>query len=432
MGKCLRPLGQIETMMALSHEIAHGTAQGVLALELKGRLEIDALREAIRALHAKYAALRCIIQVGSDGQYSFEESASLEAIEIGYANTLQGDGRDAVAVELGRVLDASRALWGVSLWSVSDASRHLLILRTHHAIFDGDSLHALVEELLGWCHHFLHGRAGDGGPMVAGSVPLALPIDGYLQPAAPPKPSPSEAAAVLMPHAVFAPLGSRHTRYLRTGLGASDTLELKQRCRAGGLEPHAVLSALLVRVAHEVGFCVGPVDFKTAVSLRACVPQEAVSVMSPACYVAVAGTRLEAGTASLSELAAHYQRALFGAVMRQASRLGPMSVETVRAHLVSAVEATQFNGFGITNLGVLALRQVWPEFEVTDYLPLTRRVAGHHAFALHVLEFRQELSLIFVYTEPLMDRSVLGRIADVFVNRLLGYAHGIDPRPTVA
>lgn len=147
-------------------------------------------------------------------------------------------------------------------------------------------------------------------------------------------------------------------------------------------------------------------------------PVEAGLADAPGCYLGVADTHVDAGERPVTELAADFQRRLMGDVMRQCMRKASFDTEALRSGLAASLESGVFSGFGITNLGQVPLRCAWREFEVVDYLPLAKRVAGNHAFALHVAEFRCETSFHFVYTEPLMDARVMAAVADRFVSLL--------------
>ncbi|MES2938892.1 MAG: condensation domain-containing protein [Pseudomonadota bacterium] len=410
MAEAVRALGQIETAMAAAHEHAAGTTQGVQGVRLRGRFEADTLRRAMERLHARYQALRCTIRAQGDG-YCFVEGVPFESVELLAGRLVPAEWHATMARELERLVDPAQALWGASLLSDDAGTEHLLVLRYHHAIFDGDSFNPLLEELLGLCDALTRGEAPVPAP-----VPLGPAIDSFLKPADPPGALAPPAPAI--PHAVSAPLAQRRTGYHRIRLDAAALQALKARCKAAGLELNSLLGAGLAVASHEAGLYGGIVDFKTAVSLRACLPDDSGLQYAPGCYLAVADTRIDATSGGLHEVAAAYQRALFGAVMRRCMRLRSIPPATLRAGMQAAVQGDRFGGFGLTNLGVLALRHAWPAFEVTDYLPLARRLAGNHAFALHAVEFRGELLATWVYTEPLLDAGLVGRIADRFATAL--------------
>ncbi|MBA2676742.1 condensation domain-containing protein [Ramlibacter sp.] len=407
----VRGLGQIETAMAAAHEHAAGTTQGVQGVHLRGTFDAATLGRAMRLLHARYQALRCMLCPRGEG-YCFLEAAPFEAVELLAGRLVPGEWQAAMARELERLVDPAQALWGASLLSDEAGGEHLLVLRYHHAIFDGDSFNPLLEELLGLCDAFQRGEA----PAPQAPVPLGPAIDSFLKPAEAPEALAPPAPAI--PHAVSAPLAQRRTAYHRIRLDAGALQALKMRCKDSGLELNSLLGACLAVAAHEAGLYAGVVDFKTAVSLRACLPQDSGLQRTLGCYLAVADTRIDATAGTLHEVAAAYQRVLLGAVMRHCMRLRSVPPAVLRAGMKAAVQGSHFGGFGLTNLGVLALRHAWPQFEVTDYLPLARRLAGNHAFALHAVEFRGDLLATWVYTEPLLDAGMVGRIADRFATAL--------------
>ncbi len=411
MAEAVRGLGQIETAMAAAHAHAAGTTQGVQGVRLRGAFGAAALARAMRLLHARYQALRCVLRPQGDG-YCFVDAAPFEAVELLAGRLVPGEWQAAMARELERLVDPAQALWGASLLSDEAGGEHLLVLRYHHAIFDGDSFNPLLEELLGLCDAFQRGEP----PAPGAPVPLGPAIDSFLKPA--------EAPGALAPpappiaHSVSAPLAQRRTGHHRIRLDAGALQALKARCKDSGLELNSLLGACLAVSAHQAGLYDGAVDFKTAVSLRACLPEDSGLQRAPGCYLAVADTRIDATAGTLHEVATAYQRALLGAVMRCCMRLRAVPPAALRAGMQAAVQASHFGGFGLTNLGVLALRHAWPRFEVTDYLPLARRLAGNHAFALHAVEFRGELLATWVYTEPLLDAGMVARIADRFATAL--------------
>lgn len=400
-----RPLGYIETLMALSHAELGGTTQCTYELLLHGRAEPEGLRRAAQETFGKYASLRVVI-VERGGALHFVMDDDFSRIEI-RAATLPSPAswKREVDRELHEPLDAGKALWRVALLSAEGSERHCLVFTFHHAIMDFSAFNEVLMDLL---RRMDQEQAEQGAST---SIPLPPAIDAFLSPR---EVEPRAGAARPIPWASHAPLCGRRTRALLDELGAADLARLDALCERERITLNAVLSAILARAAVDAGICTSPVSFKTAVSLRDCARAASAEPIVMGCYMAVAEAELEVDGRGDTALARALERGLMASVVRDC--LGSRAFDTpgLRERLSALRSGGAFGGLGMTNIGTLDLPVSFQSFVLEDLVPLANRVAGNHAVVAHVYRSRGTLKTLLVYPEPLLDARTVATIRERF------------------
>ncbi len=111
-------------------------------LNLSGRLNLPALREAFQAVGRRHEALRARMLFDEDAQHITDDGAPTLAI----VDVAAADAGRWIAEEIRRPFDLERPLARASVLRLSD-EEHLLVLTAHGLIADRRSLHLAVTEM---------------------------------------------------------------------------------------------------------------------------------------------------------------------------------------------------------------------------------------------------------------------------------------------
>lgn len=406
----LRPLGQIETVMASLHELG-GTTQTTSALRVRGPLRVALLEKAAALLQQKHPLLRAAIGATADRFYFFEPPLP-PAVVIRHARPATAEyWRDELEIELNQPLEPGRALWRLALIESRDGNDPHLLLTCHHAIVDAVSLTVLFHDLLGWCDEMIAGARP-----VATPLPIPFALDAVLRP---PRPAAGEGtpASTGPAYRRLAPLTERRTAVRFDTYGSAELDRLLDTARNAGITLNSLLAASLVRAATSVGLG-RRLRVNTAVSLRgrtaAPIPADSVG-----CYIGVVACDLDTTGRSLVDTAADYQermrRLLESAGHAQpAVRLGELRQRFVRLRQARAF----VQGIALTNHG----RLHFPShrvFRVTGYANAACRNAGNFAVAVHATTLFDTLTLCLTYVTPLIEHERIATLATAMRRELL-------------
>lgn len=404
-----RPLGQLETQMALMHEQG-GTTQTCSALRLSGELDSGHLRAAAQALNARHALLRCRIR--DDGQQlSFcadrpLDDAPVQVLPLGERFNL---GR-LLEHELAQPLAPEISLWRLVVLSDDRRHEHCLLLTCHHAIADAVTLPQLLSELLQLCAIEATEQRQAVGSVLPPPLEQQQERQLHVAPTAP--------AATAPPHEQLAPLDQRSTRVVRRIVPASVLQRLLLQARQLGLSLNSLLAAALLKAAHEEGLG-QRIGLASAINLRQRIARP-FDDRRLGCYIGVARTELQVQERSLREIAADYQRQLHALLPTQAlyqERSGSLTERRDQVRqLTSSPCFTQ--GVALTNHGVI--RIAGPEgLVLRDYANVASRLAGNFAVAVHATTFQGSLSLCFTFVEPLISTARIERLQQRLYQALL-------------
>lgn len=432
-----RPLGHIETLMALMHAHAGGTTQCSGMVTLVGPpLEFAAFTRAVAAVLQRHPALRGRIEPRGAGFVLLACEGSGH-IEVARAPAwAAGNPLAYFTGETNRTLDPAQSLCRFGLL-VGRHEQHIVFV-CHHAIIDASGFHEVLDDLLAALDGAPEARSAASGDAPAHDLPpadegLPPPVDELLLPPLPLPPQQSPAAAAPVAYAAWAPLSARATALLGWSLAPARLQAFQQRCNDARLKPHSVISAALAQAAHACGVATDPASVKTAVSLREL--RLAAKAADPArlgCHIAVADTPLALAGRSLREVALDYEQQLLAQVLQRGARRQTFDAATLGEAVHALRDSHHFrHGFAVTNLGQIRLGERCAHLRVGGYVAAAKRVAGNHAFALHVQTFAAQLGLLLVYTQPLVARAQMQQLRDELDGRLAAFAASGAGRETV-
>ena len=390
-----RPLGQIETSMAVMHEL-NGSTQTASLLSFAGPLSAATLQRAAEKLHGRHPLLRSRI-VENEQALHFQTDVPFAQIKVHNHTLLSGQTpAQLLQRQLDSVLDPQRSLWRLLLLSTADRRHHHLLLTCHHAIADAVSLARLLGELLSLCE-----SQQTGASMSTAQEPLVAALEAHMEPAQEPLPPCETPGTVRFLQSV--PLARRRTGVRRLLLDKQISEELRRLTKAQGLSLNSLLAGALLKAASEVDLG-KQIRINTAVSLR----QRAAQPIGDAaigCYIGVASHCLAAAARSPVALALDYQRQLHASLPHLAKRQAEQNLEATRTRIHSLRSYQSFaHGIALTNHGAISFPH-YRHFQLLDYANAASRVAGNFAVALHVTSFAAALSLCFTFPAPLMDEA---------------------------
>ncbi|MCZ4324351.1 condensation domain-containing protein [Pseudomonas anguilliseptica] len=406
-----RPLGQIETNMALMHEL-NGSTQTASLLSFAGPLSASTLLHAAEKLHWRHPLLHSRI-VERAGALHFKCDVSFAQIKVHNHPLLSGQTpAQMLQNQLDSVLDPQRQLWRVLLLSTADRSQHHLLLTCHHAIADAISLTQLLGELLSLCE-----SQQIGGPSQVQQAPLAAALETYLTPETAPQPPCENPAPVRFLQSM--PLARRRTGIRRLLLDSKISSKLKHLAKAQGLTLNSLLAAALLKASGELALG-SQIRISTAVSLRqrAATPIDKSAI---GCFIGVANHCLPVTARSLGSIAIDYQRQLQASLPHLVKCLPAQELDSMRTRIHSLRSHQSFvHGIALTNHGVIEFPQ-YRHFKLLDYANAASRVAGNFAVALHVTGFATALSLCFTFPDPLMDETRIRQLQNKLHQALLDF-----------
>lgn len=414
-----RALGQIETSMALMHEL-NGSTQTASLLSFAGALPQAQLLRAAETLHSRHPMLRSRIIEQAQALH-FKVDVPFSQIKVQSQPLPAGQTpAELLQRQLDNVLNPHRQLWRLVLLSTPDHNQHHLLLTCHHAISDAASLVQLLGELLQLCESQQLGTPFDGQ-----EVPLAAALD-YHQDLATQLPPACETPPPL-PFAQTEPLAHRRTGVHRLLLDGHTSNQLQRLAKTHGLSLNALLAGALLEAASELELG-EQIRINSAVSLRRRAARP-ISAQTIGCFIGVASHCLPVAGRSLLHLAADYQRQLQASLPAQSLRQPAQSLESlrVRSHALRS-QAGFLHGIALTNHGEIGFPQ-YRYFRLLDYANAASRVAGNFAVALHVTRFAAALSLCFTFPLPLMDEARINRLQRKLQHSLLHFISTAEVAP---
>lgn len=414
-----RKLGNIETQMAVMHDVMNGTTQGSQITTLRGKIDFYALKEAAATIFWKYALLRCAIEKIDEALWFVEhdEFSRIEISAVSIANAQEWE--YFYLTELGKVLNQSRALWRVTLVSGPAKDEFRIVFTCHHAIIDGSGFYVLINELLAIVEKTMLGIIDSPD-----QVGMPEAIDEYLLPANAELYTDSTQCGAI-PYTRYASLSERRTRVAYRTTIQDQYERFEHRCKMDGINVNSALSAIIALASHAVNICMSPVSFKTAVSLRERVSTKPGYENKLGCYIAVADTAIEVAGKSVREIALNYEKKLFTYIVKNCLRRRDTDLTAIQIKVMSLDERKLFpQGIGITNLGKADLITQYKNFCIVDYEGINNRVAGNVAFVFHIVVLNATLKIKVVYPEPLIEDERIEQLCDSFMQHLASYAQG--------
>lgn len=404
-----RPLGQIETSMALMHQL-NGSTQTTSLLSVGGTLPTEIINQAAAALHARHPLLHSRIEERADALH-FCADVPFEHIAVQCLPSRTGTTQNQLLQQqLDQVLDPSCQLWRLLVLSDAQATQHLLLLTCHHAIVDAVSLVQLLDEFLDDCE-----RLCSGLTLQCHVEPLAEPLEAHLADAS--APAPVCATPPGLPYLQTLALEQRTTGVSRLLLQRSLSNHLQRMAVQQQLSLNSLLAGALLKSAEDIG-CGPQLRIGTAVSLRQRAART-ITRSSIGCYIGVAHQCLNVADRTLLDLATDYQQQLRASLPMQALRQPDIGLSARRQDIDRLRQQQGFSqGIALTNHGniLFSPRQ---HLQVHDYVNVASRVAGNFAVAVHVTRFQGCLSLCFTFAKPLMSETQIHSLQRKLLRALL-------------
>ncbi|MEV0223172.1 condensation domain-containing protein [Streptomyces sp. NPDC050704] len=270
-----RSLGVAEHFMWLMNQ--HRPNHSAVAVEIRGHIEVDQWRTALRGLQCRHPLLAARIH-DRTGTPLLSLGHS-EPIPFRVADPGEGDWQSVLATEMRTGINVAGAP-PIRVTLLHSSERCALVIVAHHAVVDGLSETYLVRDLV----------ALVSGERLAGE-PSSRPIDSFLQ-------EEIATAAAELPTDQDFPVSERPGVYRDTQpdsapavfcatLDEERTRALRARARAEGTTVHGAVAAAVLHAAAELNhdWSAVPLRVHTPISLRGQMPvsaEEVGNILAPA------------------------------------------------------------------------------------------------------------------------------------------------------
>lgn len=416
-----RKLGASEAFLHRFHEeLFGGPAILCVPARIAGPLDIQLVKHACRYLWERHPLLRARIAPGTDGP-RFVFDVPFHDIPVHSFFELGRTGVHAfVEREADTLFDTSRHLWRALL--ITDKTgfdRHYLVLSLHHSISDRTCAVALTGELIGHC-----AKLFAGGAVHVDALPVRPALEEHIASAAAQRPGgvrkrrlapPDDLKNGTVPFHEYLPPGRRHTRFRVHAVGPQRLQRLQGMCLQEKTTVTSALSAMALMTMQKRFGGDASFEIETPVSLRHLGAQpigdDEISCLTSNIGLEYSGV---SGQGSLWLLARDCEEQLCRIMSQSDSLLpgegfqGDKTIEELRT-------ARQFPlSCLLADIGQVSLAPTDP-FVIEDLGFLSGRQSAEHLMFISAAMVRDDLSLSFAYTSPLIRDSW----ADRFINDFL-------------
>ena len=441
-----RKLGYWETLNALVHDHTEGHGNLTCVVRLRMPLALENTRQTLQLLFRRHPLLRATIQapmVGpedtTDASYYHFKFDTVDFDKIPIVEQTVAERRDwkrAYKEELHVKFPFPEYLWRVRILQVEDDvdSSYLLFSATH-AAFDALSVAQLLKEFLDLYSQMAMGRRPEICPLGPQQAIEALldkqkftaACPDYLAKSSDSIDEDSSAAAdfavASWPFSRRADIKSRRTDCVTSIV---DLPSLKAACDGHGAITvnSAINAALLLAMKGHVEADVLRTQLCTPIDLRRYCRERPLDIENLGCNVTMVATNHVIGAESVFwEVAEDYQLKLNASIVKAGSYPDSFKMQDITSYYKQCLEDRDgfFMGFGVTNLGALKRLVDLPERSaalIDDFHIAASRQAGDFACLVCVATIGETIYVDFTFTEPLMDREIMNRIADGFVETL--------------
>lgn len=144
-----RKLGFWETVKVLTHDGFGGSDIVVIDLQLKGKLKVECLKQALEIGFNRHPLLRATIHQ-DQGLYCFNIDLNFHQIPFSIIQqTKTNEWHEIIEKELQQCFIKEESLWRVTLLQSVDEDNHFIV-SFHHSICDGTSLFSFLDECLNY------------------------------------------------------------------------------------------------------------------------------------------------------------------------------------------------------------------------------------------------------------------------------------------
>ncbi|MFE9355074.1 condensation domain-containing protein [Streptomyces olivaceoviridis] len=423
-------------------------SRAVLSCTLRGRVDIEALTAAFRAVTQANPTLRSRIVADGTGH----ALALLDEAERPRLETRAGELAEAYATELNRPLPVGGPLSRAVLVSAPDGTDHLFVLVVDHTVTDGHSSIALHNTL--W-DHYRSLVTDEQSQSVQADVPDARdwpePVSTLLPPAdeadtaayldarvTQTKRHPVELVPYDTAHtpdqAPAAGAGEGHIEVCRLTLDTEHTTRLRERARQAGVSVHALIAAALLSTARRrlggedsrtLG-CLSPVDLRSRLT-----PPLPASVMVPAVTTHLQTLEV-AATSDPLELArtvhARVSDFIAGGGHFHEMRITPEIPNNPALQLATVI---------VTNMGVVPGPRLPGDLRVVDVRLVPAREhyfpqAGRSPVMACVVSFEGRLAIEFPHYTACFSPSFMRAFRDEVLDGLLAFTTAARREPATA
>ncbi|WDD98812.1 condensation domain-containing protein [Thalassomonas actiniarum] len=406
----IRPLGDIESRMALMHELS-GNSQTTSVVDFDALLDFDYLKVAVELwLHSYEILSTRVVTTGSGFELHATKLAAgdiCRQLEL----TRDYDLQQATTLCLNTVLAAEKTVLAVVLMQDSSGQKSHLALTFHHAIVDGLSIATLVESLLDYYVQVTRRQ----GRLQVNKRPVGPELEQFISPLTQVAESEAPAQESLTPSwpvEESAPVVNRQTGYLETSFDQKVLAPLKQLAK----EQNSTLNTLLT-----YAFCRAVAGLQqkneitclSAVSMRSRL-QAPISEEEIGCYIRVYPHKISVAS-SLAEFAPGYRQQLSKGIKLLARDSGELNLALMRQGAKGLNDVSVFShDVAMTNHGQLNLTQQYDGFNIVGYRNMANRNGGVFAIALHIASLDQKMSCAFSYSTPLLSSHTAEEIQALF------------------
>ena len=436
----IRPLGSIESRMAVMHELA-GNTQTTSVVDLDVMLDQARLKIAVDLWLQTFEILSSRLVTTKS---SFElHKTDLEAESILSKITLSDnyDLSHATTVCLNSLLLANKALVAVVLLEDAKKQCSHIALTFHHSIVDGLSIATLVESLLGYYQTGVNSLARNKQTVAPALEQfLSLQEKGVAEKkllktvtnetSIASKETPDD-----LPVELIVPqwkveesveISRRSSAYLETCFDHQTMLQLKIVSKELNSTLNTLLTYAFCRAIAELQQR-NSISCLTAVSLRNRV-QAGINDDVIGCYIKVLPHTVSVST-SLNLFIDSYQQKLSRSAQQLTSVQDDISLVLLRQRAKSLQRIKAFShDVAMTNHGQLNLMQDYEKFSIIGYRNLANRNGGNFAIALHIASLDHQMSCAFTYSIPLLNTQTAEKIQVLFeqnIKRILLKKHGV-------
>jgi hypothetical protein len=403
--KLIRSLGFGELRMHLQHSLAGGTTQGALLVNVKGDVDLTQVNACVENIINQHEILRlCIVKHGSE--YFFAENSVSNSDYVSHKVSIENnDGLGHLCAELESVIDSTKQLWKLIVYSHPGKNVTDFVLIMHHAVMDAVGSEYFFDTLF----NMLGNPACISEYNKSFPIPIAMEADAlsacewadFAQ--AQQKLQQVLDQTNLQSHRVTCPIEGRTTKVISGELGAFDVKLLEDFCADNDFSLNSLLSTLFTRAVYKETSGRDKFALFSAVSLRPLCPNAPKKEFG--CYLSVMPTlhEFDSSWSLINEAKLHKlkQHQAFMDIARWVPRAYDSAA--IEKNVGDAIHAEIFkNDLGFT-YAETGLKRSYGMLDVCHQYVGARRSLGNVALILHGLKCNDAIYFTLSYVEPLQD-----------------------------
>ena len=428
MQKSMRALGTWETGLVEMHDKLHAAGSGLNVIGFQGGLDAAKLKQVFRLLYDTHPLLRATIEKVSD-QYFFVENALFENIHISFVEKKRPEEWQAIVENLiDMPFDKSESLWRIVVCYDHEAAQHELIFNIHHAIVDGVSLMALLEQIFSFYVELVKGNnlivSSHQLQQNVENLSATLPSSGDKIDSD--RPDAVEGVANFCYQKASA-VGSRQTKCIYKDIGREKIYALRELCRKNKTTLGGLLNAVMQVSARHFYPDSPVVPMITPVNLREYFSPKLArdNLGFHVTCIATKHPAAELEGKNLWQIAQSYKEAEKPALSQALAKMRELS-KSESSGLTNMFDfshlkaATGFNsGFCVANKGMFVFPDHDEAIKMRFYYVTTSRQAGDIVMNLGVTSLQKKSCLTFTYCHPLVSDQLAQDFVKFYMSQLM-------------